>query len=136
MKKLYYLIFLISILLISCKQKKVKFEQNKWKTRNDIDYNHRELMIQDLKQNYLKPEMKYNDVEKLLGGNYNERSEDSIQLQYEIYTNFGTDIDPVETKTFIVNFTSDSVLVNTRIDHWSKLFQVYSHPKCSLENLQ
>lgn len=120
MKKLYTIIFLIPVLLISCEQKQVKFEQNKWKTRNDIDYNHREFMIQDLKANYLKPGIKYKEVEKLLGGNYNERSEDSIQLQYEIYTDFGTDLDPVETKTFIVNFTSDSVLVNKRIDHWSK----------------
>ena len=120
MKKLHTIIFIISILLISCEQKQVKFEQNKWDARNDIDYNHREFMIQDLKENYLKPGIKYKEVEKLLGKNYNERSEDSIQLQYEIYTDFGTDIDPVETKTFIVNFTSDSVFVNTRIDHWKK----------------
>jgi hypothetical protein len=98
----------------------VKFEENKWKSRNDIDYCHREFMIQDLKESYLKPGIKYNEVAKLLGENDNERSEDSIQLQYEIYTDFGTDIDPVETKTFIVNFNSDSLLVNTRIDHWSK----------------
>jgi len=120
MKKRHSIIFLISIVLISCEQKQVKFEENKWKTRNDIDHNHRELMIQDLKQNYLKPSIKYNDVKKLLGENYNERSEDSIQLQYEIYTDFGIDIDPVETKTFIINFTSDSIFVNTRIDHWKK----------------
>lgn len=120
MKKPCGIIFLIVILLISCEQKQVKFEEKKWKTRNDIDYNHREFMIQDLKENYLKPGIKYNEVEKLLGKNYNERSEGSIQLQYEIYTDFGTDIDPVETKTFIVNFTSDSVFVNTRIDHWKK----------------
>lgn len=117
-KQLYS--FLILILLISCEQKQVKFEEKKWKTRNDIYCNHREFMIQDLKENYLKPGIKYNDVKELLGGNYNERSEDSIQLQYEIYTDFGTDIDPVEIKTFILNFNSDSVLVNTRIDHWSK----------------
>ncbi len=120
MKKPCCIIFLIAIILISCEQKQVKFEQNKWKTRNDIDYNHREFMIQDLKDHYLKPGIKYNEVAKLLGENYNERSGDSIQLQYEIYTDFGTDIDPVETKTFIVNFNSDSVLVNTRIDHSSK----------------
>jgi len=119
-KQLHTITFLISIFLISCEQKQVKFEQNKWKTLDDINYNHREFMIQDLKENYLKPGIKYKEVEKLLGGNYNERSEDSIQLQYEIYVDFGTDIDPVETKTFIVNFNSDSVLVNTRIDHWSK----------------
>lgn len=120
MKKSCIIILLVAILLISCEQKQVKFEQNKWKTIDDINYNHRELMIQDLKEHYLKPGIKYNEVAKLLGENYNERSEDSIQLQYEIYTDFGTDIDPVETKTFIVNFNSDSVFVNTRIDHWEK----------------
>ncbi|MGO4771133.1 hypothetical protein ACEN2I_05685 [Flavobacterium sp. W22_SRS_FK3] len=120
MKQLYTIIFLISILLISCELKQVKFEEKKWKLRNDIDYNYREFMIKDLKENYLKPGIKYKEVGKLLGENYNERSEDSIQLQYEIYTDFGTDIDPVETKTFIVNFNSDSIFVNTRIDHWSK----------------
>lgn len=53
MKKFQSIIFLVTILLISCEQKQVKFEENKWKTRNDIDYNHRELMIQDLKDHYL-----------------------------------------------------------------------------------
>lgn len=98
----------------------MEFEQNKWKTIDDINYNHREFMIQDLTDHYLKPGIKYNEVSKLLGENYNERSGDSIQFQYEIYVDFGTDIDPVETKTFVVNFTSDSALVNTRIDYWRK----------------
>ncbi len=53
-KKLHSIILLISILLISCEQKQIKFEEKMWKTRNDIDYNHREFMIKDLKQNYLK----------------------------------------------------------------------------------
>jgi hypothetical protein len=119
-KNLHLLIVLVAILLISCEQKQVKFEQDKWKTIDDINYNHREFMIQDLKEGYLKPGIKYIEVAKLLGENDNERSKDSIQLQYEIYTDFGTDIDPVETKTFIVNFTSDSIFVNTRIDHWKK----------------
>ena len=32
----------------SCKQEQIKFNQNQWNIQNDIDYNHRELMIEDL----------------------------------------------------------------------------------------
>ena len=98
----------------------MKFVQTKWKSRNDIDYNHREFMIEDLKKNYLKPNLKYSDVVKLLGKNQYNFDNDFIQLQYEIYVDCGFDIDPVETKTFIINFNSDSVFVNSRVDYWKK----------------
>ncbi len=116
----YIFIFLIFESLISCKHEQIKFSQSQWNMRNDIDYNHREFMIQDLQKNYLKKGMKFIEVEKLLGENQYEPESDSIQLQYEIYTNYGNDIDPVETKTLFVNFNADSTLVNTRIDHWNK----------------
>jgi hypothetical protein len=116
----YLFFFVIVIIFVSCKQERIKFNQVEWNTLNDIDYNHRELMIEDLSKNYLKPEMKFQDVEKLLGNNELNMKRDSLQLQYEIYTYFGSDIDPIETKTLIVNFKSDSTLTNIRIDHWEK----------------
>ncbi len=75
-------------------------------------------MIHDLQEKYLKTGMKYKDVEKLLGKNNFNADRDSIQLQYEIYTDYGSDIDPIETKTLIINFNADSTLINSRIDHW------------------
>lgn len=121
MRNYLYLPFLIIILIfVSCKQEQIKFNRSRWNTRNDIDYNHRELMIEDLSKNYLKPGMKFTETEKLLGINKLSEERDSLQLQYEIYTNFGSDIDPIETKSLIVNFNSDSTLTSIRVDHWKK----------------
>ncbi|WP_396188136.1 hypothetical protein [Flavobacterium sp.] len=117
---LHILLYIIFLSFTSCKPEQTKFNQSHWKTRNDLDYNHRELMIEDLSKNYLKLGMKFRKVENLLGKNDFVSEQDSLQLQYEIYVNYGSDIDPIETKTLIVNFDSDSTLTKTRIDHWKK----------------
>ena len=116
----YILLYTIFLSFTSCKPEQTKFNQNQWKTRNDLDYNHRELMIEDLSKNYLKPGMKFREVENLLGKNDFVSEQDSLQLQYEIYVDYGSDIDPIETKTLIVNFDLDSTLTKTRIDLWEK----------------
>ncbi len=77
-------------------------------------------MIEDLSKNYLKPGIKFHEVENLLGKNDFANEQDSLQLQYEIYVDYGIDIDPIETKTLIINFASDSTLTKIRIDHWEK----------------
>ena len=115
----YIYIFTI-LFFISCKPEGIKFNKAVWNYRNDTDYNHRELMIEDLSKNHLKSGAKFHDVEKLLGSNEFVADSDSLQLQYEIYTYYGTDIDPIETKNLIVNFNSDSTLTNIRIEHWKK----------------
>lgn len=117
---LYILIYTIFLSFTSCKPEQTKFNQNQWKTRNDLDYNHRELMIEDLSKNYLKPGMKLREVENLLGKNDFASEQDTLQLQYEIYVDYGIDIDPVETKTLIINFDSDSTLTKIRLDHWER----------------
>ncbi|MHB1146220.1 MAG: hypothetical protein ACYC01_01345 [Lutibacter sp.] len=58
-------------------------------------------MIEDLSKNYLKPGMKFVETERLLGKNQLSDEKDSLQLQYEIYTDYGSDIDPIETKTIL-----------------------------------
>ncbi len=77
-------------------------------------------MIEDLSKNYLKPGIKFHEVENLLGKNDFANEQDSLQLQYEIYVDYGIDIDPIETKTLIINFASDSTLTKIRIDHSEK----------------
>jgi len=119
MKKFYYLLAFILLSFFSCKQQK-KFNQIQWKTRDDIVNNHREQMIQDIQTNYLKKGMKLSEVEKLLGEIDLSDEADSIQLQYEIFVDYGFDIDPFETKTFVINFKTDSTLINSYIYHWKK----------------
>lgn len=121
MKNTLYLSLLFVILIfISCTKEQIKFNQNQWNTPDDIDYNHRELMIEDLAKNHLKKGMKFVDAERLLGKNQLSDERDSLQLQYEIYTYYGSDIDPIETKTLMINFSADSTLTNIWVDHWEK----------------
>lgn len=113
---------LLSLILIitSCHHKQTEFNKSEWNTPNDIDYNHRELMIDDLRSNYLKQRMKARDVLDLLGNAESVTVNDSIQFYYEIFTDYGYDIDPVETKYLIINFDKDSTLISTRIEHYKK----------------
>ena len=71
-------------------------------------------------QNYLNPGIQFYEVENLLGKSEFADEQDSLQLQYEIYVGYGSDIDPIETKTIIINFDSDSTLTKIRIKHWKK----------------
>ena len=120
MKNYFYLLMIVTLSFFSCNQEQKEFNQSQWKTRDDILYNHREGMIQDLQTNYLKKGMKLNDVESLLGENQLTGTEDSLQLQYEIFVDYGFDIDPVETKFLVLNFNQDSTLINSYIHHWEK----------------
>jgi len=119
MKNTYsYLIFL-STFFTSC-SKQIPFDKESWNTKDDIFYNHREFMVEDLQQNYLKAKMHYNDVVKLLGTNGEYNYSTDIQLHYEIFVDYGWDIDPVETKSLIINFLPDSTYVSSEIHHWKK----------------
>jgi len=117
---LYLSLHFVILIFISCTKEQTKFNQRQWNTPDEIDYNHRELMIEDLSKNYLKQGMKFTDAENLLGKNQLRNESDSLQLQYEIYTYYGSDIDPIKTKTLMINFSADSTLTNIRIDHWEK----------------
>jgi len=39
-------------------------------------------------------------------------------IAYEVMVDYGWDIDPVETKTLIVRFSSDSLYTGSEIKHW------------------
>ena len=105
------------ILMTLCKRQ-IPFDKESWNTINDIDYNHREFMVEDIQRNYLKSKMHYKDVVKLLGTNGEYHDSTDMQLYYEIFVDYGWDIDPVETKSQIINFLPDSTYVSSGISHW------------------
>ena len=119
MKTTYSLLFLFLIIFVTSCTNQVPFNRKGWNTTDDIDYNHREPMIKDLQTNHLKSGMHYSDVVKLLGTNGEYHDSVDVQLRYDIYVDYGRDIDPVE-KTFIVNFLADSTYVSSEITHWKK----------------
>lgn len=67
MKSTYIVLFLFLMILISSCTRQISFDEEVWKSTDDgTSYNHREFMVEDLQQNYLKSKMHYNDVVKLL----------------------------------------------------------------------
>lgn len=77
-------------------------------------------MVNDLMMNYLHKGMRYNEVISLMGqpGNFKDMKENSVC--YEIMTYYGLDIDPVENKNLIIEFSNDSTLTDFKLTHWKK----------------
>ena len=115
------LLFILSVLLLnSCESKSQKFEQIKWNKEVDGFYLYRENMVEDLTKNYLQSGMKYERIISLLGKPQNLHNEKENTISYELMTDYGIDIDPVEVKTLKIKLTKDSTLLNCRIEHWKK----------------
>jgi hypothetical protein len=116
---IFFLILIIS-LLNSCVNKSQKFEKVKWNEREDMFYLNRENMVEDLTQNHLKSGMKYEKIIFLLGKPQNLNNEEENTISYELMTDYGSDIDPVEVKTLKIKLAKDSTLMNYKIEHWNK----------------
>lgn len=119
------ILFIIVIILIisifnSCVDKNEKFDKIKWNKREDGFYLNRESMVEDLAKNYLKKGTKYIRIISLLGKPQNLNEEEENTISYELMTDFGWDIDPVEVKTLKIRISKDSTLVNWKIEHWKK----------------
>jgi hypothetical protein len=114
------LFILITSLLNSCISKSRKFDKIKWNESEDGFYLYRENMVEDLTENYLKNGTKYERIIFLLGQPENLNDEVENTISYELMTNFGWDIDPVEVKTLKIRISKDSTLLNYRIEHWKK----------------
>ena len=121
MKSTYIVLFLFLMILISSCTRQIPFDKESWESAVDgTSYNQREFMVEDLQRNYLKSKIHYNDVVKLLGTNGEYHDSTDIELHYEIFVDYGWDIDPVETKSLIINFLPDSTYVSSDIHHWKK----------------
>jgi hypothetical protein len=117
--KIQNLIILVTILigLYSCKQPEIAFNKELWSKSIDGFYEHREKMITDLMENRLSNGMPYQSVIDLLGKPANFGNIDSSEIGYEVFVDYGWNIDPVETKTLIIAFSSDSVIIDIKLKH-------------------
>lgn len=118
----FYLFFLIITLFIntSCESNEIKFDKSKWNERVDGIYLYREKMATDLIANHLQKGMTYREIEELLGNPEVYSNLGDNLIAYAIMVDFGWDIDPVETKTLIIELTNDSLVNNYEIMHWKK----------------
>jgi hypothetical protein len=117
------LILIFFLLIFSCVNNNTesKFDTEKWKQKDKMGYNnHRNGMLQDLVKNHSLTGKHYNDIVSLLGDSKIYIHEDKLMISYNVFTDFGTDIDPVYTKSLYLYFNNDSIVTSDEIYEWKK----------------
>lgn len=97
------------------------FNSAGWKTKDGITYPYRDNMYADLLKKHNLRGYTYKQVIKLLGDpDYDDTIDKKHFVYYEILTDFGTEIDPVYTKTLVIELDSGRNVKDYRIDEWRK----------------
>jgi hypothetical protein len=114
-----FLCLLMIISLLSCHIKQ-KFDKEKWAKIGDLmTFPNRKYMIDDLTSNYLLKGKNYNEILKLLGQPQG-KGDNALQIFYDIDIDYGSDIDPIYTKTLLFQLDKDSVVESFKIKEWKK----------------
>ena len=106
--------------LSACGIDQLDFEKSKWNESVDGFYKFRELMSSDLMENHLENGMTYQELTDLIGGPENFANLKENSIGYTLMEDYGWDIDPVETKTLMIELTADSLVQDFNIKHWEK----------------
>ena len=118
MKNLTVILFLL--FLIGCRNDQIDFEKSKWNDSIDGFYKFRESMAIDLMESHLKKGMTYKELKNLIGEPENIANLKTNTIGYTLVEDYGWDIDPIETKTLVVELTADSLVQDFKIEHWKK----------------
>ena len=119
---LYCLIFLVVVIsfFISCNEE-MKFVKEKWEEQPNIGFTppYREMMLKDLTAHHKLVGLKYSQIISLLGApNFHDNA--STSFGYDIIIDYGSDIDPVYTKTLDFNLSKDSIIISYKVKEWKK----------------
>jgi hypothetical protein len=109
---------LISIILLSC-QSQERFDKVKWQMRDDPAFppRSRKAMLQDLTSNYKLEGMSSSQIVELLGEPDNK---DDSSITYKIEEKYGSDIDPVYTKTLEIKLGKNETAQAINVREWKK----------------
>ncbi|RZJ98958.1 MAG: hypothetical protein EOO46_23230 [Flavobacterium sp.] len=109
------LLMLLFIFLICCDKKQEQFNSEKWKNAcADSFCNDRELMVQDLLKSRLIVGMLEDKIISLLGKPNNV---DSVGIRYDVFIDYGWNIDPIETKTLEFKIKNHRA-IDFSLEHW------------------
>ena len=114
------LMLICFFILTACGEKQIEFDQSKWNKSVDGFYQFREAMAKDLIENHLKKGMTYKKLTDLIGKPENIANLKENTIGYTIMEDYDWDIDPVKTKTLLIELTTDSLIQNFKIVHWKK----------------
>jgi hypothetical protein len=105
---------------VSC-DNEMKFDKEKWDDQPNLGFTppYRKKMLKDLTSNHKLVGLKYSEIISLLGApNFHDSA--SASFGYDIVIDYGSDIDPVYTKTLEFIFSKDSTITSFKIDEWKK----------------
>jgi len=105
------IIFSLCFLAV-CGDKQVEFDQSNWNKSVDGFYQFREVMVKDIMENHLKKGMTYKQLTDLIGEPENFGNLKTNTIGYTLMEDYGWDIDPVETKSLLIELTADSLIQN------------------------
>ena len=119
MRKIIVVIFIFFVVVLpGCSN---KFDKAGWAEQTDVQYYpNRNKMLNDLLTNYKLKGISYTQLTDLLGNPEKNWTGEKGEIFYPIITKYGTDIDPVYTKTLIFRLDTDSVVVDYKINEWKK----------------
>jgi hypothetical protein len=116
----FSIILLLSLILTACNTDE-KFDKTKWLVQSDIgQYPNRNSMINDLLNNHHLKGLSYKKLIDLIGEPAKNMTGENNEIYYQILTEYGSDIDPVNTKTLIIKLNNDSTIGDFKIDEWKK----------------
>jgi hypothetical protein len=97
-----------------------KFNRTKWCQLADLmTFPNRNCMVDDLVQNYNLKEKRLNQIIDLLG-EPQYPLDSTLEMGYKIEEEFGSDIDPIYTKTLLIQFNRDTLVKGFEIKEWKK----------------
>ena len=103
--------------LLACNRQE-KFNKKDWTKREDFfPCSCRQYMIDDLKKNYKLVGISKKELIKLLG---QPDQADSLIISYELIVDYGSDIDPIYTKSLNFRIDSNNNILNFKITEWKK----------------
>ena len=118
MTRLVIFLFL-ALPLCSCNREQ-KFDKVKWAEVGDaMTFPNRKYMIDDLVRNYQLKGKRYSEIIELLNEPQG-KLDSTLQIFYDIDVDYGSDIDPVYTKTLSIIFDKDTVVKSFEVQEWKK----------------
>jgi hypothetical protein len=111
----------MSFLIISGCSKYEKFDKNKWNQKNDLGYyDYRESMLEDVVKNYQLKGKSIQQLRNMFGELDIFSKKMGCQIQFNIITEFGANIDPIYSKDLIFKLNADSIIVDIQVTEFKR----------------
>jgi hypothetical protein len=104
--------------LCSCGTEQLNFEKSKWNESVDGFYKYRKSMSKGLVDNHLEKGITYQQLTDLIRESENLDNLKENTIGYTLMEDYGWHIDPVETKTLMVELTPNSLVQDFKVEHW------------------